>query len=134
MQIYSQQEKLGKIYGNFPRAICSLDATQLEPLQQSLLYHKFYFNDYTIINLQRINGSSTMFINKRRKRGRKSYSVINFCPAKLPKVLAFRRRTKERPTKTSLCRITWKIIFISQRHEIKPASGKVSASTIAFCV
>lgn len=59
-----------KIYGIFLKRFlhapsCSWrSSTMLEPLQKSLLYHKFY-NDYTIINLQKINGSSTMFINKK---------------------------------------------------------------------
>lgn len=80
--------KKRKIYVIRPRAIfppplpsCSWRSSrELEPLQQKVLYHKFFFNDYTIINLQEINGLklNTMFINKGRMRA-KSYFVINFC-------------------------------------------------------
>lgn len=75
MQIYSQQENRGKFMAIFLERFALL--TLLEPLQQSLLYHKFSFNDYTIINLQRINGSSTMFINKRRNWGRQQKLFCN---------------------------------------------------------
>lgn len=50
-----------------------------EPLQQSLQYHKFSFNDYTIINLQKEMVRAQCLSTK----GNKSYFVINFCSKKL---------------------------------------------------
>lgn len=81
MQIYSQaQGGKGEIYGNFTSGdaslmsrplLLTLRVEALEPLQQSLLYHKFSLNDYRIINLQKINDSSTMFTNRGREGGAK---------------------------------------------------------------